>query len=48
MNFPFSLDESNQLFKGFQVVLTIIVRIANIGPGSSRLPPWIQIYFQRV
>ena len=39
MIFEFRIDESNRVFKSFQMVLTIMARIAKIGPRSSKIPP---------
>ena len=39
MNFSNRIDESNQLFKAFQMVITITPRTSKIAPRSSRYPP---------
>ena len=39
MFFHLRIDESNRLFKGFQMVPTIMARIAQIGPRSSKSSP---------
>ena len=39
MNFSTRIDESNQFFKAFQMVITIGARTSKIAPRSSRYPP---------
>ena len=39
MNFSNRIDESNQFFKAFQMVITIGARTSKIAPRSSRYPP---------
>ena len=39
MNFSNRIDESNQFFKAFQMVITIGPRTSKIAPRSSRYPP---------
>ena len=39
MNFSNRIDESNQFFKAFQMVITKTPRTSKIAPRSSRYPP---------
>ena len=46
MIFEFLIDESDRFFKGFQMVLTITLRMAKIGPRSSKRAPQTRSTFR--